>query len=104
MVMKYELHSTPDFNKWLNRLKDATVRQKVLARLARVENGNFGDHKQLAADLFELRFFFGGGLRIYYTIRCGLVVLLLVGGDKSTQVADIEKAGTILLNQANRKE
>ena len=49
MVMKYELHSTPDFNKWLNRLKDTTVRHKVLARLARVENGNFGDYKQLAA-------------------------------------------------------
>jgi len=102
--MKYELLSTPDFNRWLNKLKDGSVRQKVLARLARVENGNFGDCKQLAADLFELRFFFGGGLRIYYTIQGGLIVLLLAGGDKSTQVADIEKAGTILLNQANKEE
>ena len=45
--MKYELLSTPDFNRWLKRLKDGSVRQKVLARLARLENGNFGDYKQL---------------------------------------------------------
>lgn len=103
--MKYELQSTPDFNKWLSKLKDSTIRQKVLARLARVENGNFGDHKQLDADLFELRFFFGGGLRIYYTIMGNQVVLLLAGGDKSTQVADIEKAGAILLHQnTNRRK
>lgn len=90
--MSYELDSTSVFDKWLKGLKDKTIRNKVLARLARVENGNFGDFKQIADDLFELRFFFGGGLRVYYTVRNGCVVLLLVGGDKSSQSRDIENA------------
>jgi len=49
----------------------------VLARLARIENGNFGDYKQLSSDLCELRFFFHGGLRIYYSVCDGKIVLLL---------------------------
>lgn len=68
----------------------------MLARLARVENGKFGDFKKLNGDLFELRFFFGGGLRIYYTIRNERVVLLLVGGDKSSQSRNINKARQML--------
>jgi putative addiction module killer protein len=64
--------------------------------LARVENGHFGDTKTLAADLFELRCFFGGGIRMYYTLRNQRVVLLLAGGDKSSQDRDIAKAKAIL--------
>lgn len=94
--MKYTLTSTATFDKWLDSLKDRSVKNRLLTRLARVENGNFGDFKQVAANLYELRFFFGGGLRVYYTVRDGLVVLLLTGGDKSTQVKDIETAGNLL--------
>lgn len=94
--MKYELQSTQTFNHWLIKLKDRTVKNQLLSRLARVENGNFGDTKALDANLFELRCFFGGGIRVYYTIRNQRVVLLLVGGDKSSQSRDIEKAKTIL--------
>jgi len=65
--------------------------------LARIENGNFGDYKQLSPDLYELRFFFHGGLRIYYSICDGKVVLLLYGGDKSSQKNDIEKAEKLLI-------
>jgi putative addiction module killer protein len=72
------------------------VKNQVLSRLARVENGHFGDTKTLAADLFELRCFFGGGIRLYYTIRNQRVVLLLAGGDKSSQDRDIAKAKAIL--------
>jgi len=67
--MKYELRSTAHFDKWFARLKDSAVKLRVLARLSRVENGNFGDFKQISTNLFELRFFFGSGLRIYYTIQ-----------------------------------
>lgn len=95
-IMKYELHRTEHYDKWFAKLKDRTVKLKVLARLARVENGNFGDISQLGENLFELRFFFAGGLRIYYTIRDGIVVILLAGGDKTTQARDIEKAAEIL--------
>lgn len=94
--MKYELKSTQTFNHWLAKLKDRTIKNQLLSRLARVENGNFGDTKALSADLFELRCFFGGGLRVYYTIRNQQVVLLLIGGDKSSQDRDIEKAKAIL--------
>ncbi len=94
--MKYELRSTHVFNAWFSKLKDLTVKRKILARFARIENGNFGDCKRISSNLFELRFFFGGGLRIYYTIQAGKVVLLVSGGDKSTQSMDIEKAKNIL--------
>jgi putative addiction module killer protein len=94
--MKYELNSSKNFSKWFGGLKDRATKQKILARLARAENGHFGDFKQLEPDLFELRFFFGGGLRIYYTIRDNQIILLLVGGDKSSQTTDIEKAKRLL--------
>ena len=67
--MSYEITSTYFFDKWLKGLKDRMTRNKVLACIDRVKNGNFGDFKPLGDNLFELRFFFGGGLRIYYTIR-----------------------------------
>lgn len=78
------------------RLKDSKVKTRILARLNSVENGNFGDFKQLTSDLFELRFFFGPGLRIYYTIQDGRVMLLLAGGDKSSQTKDIANAAELL--------
>ncbi len=94
--MKYELLSTTGFDKWFNKIKDAVTKRRILARLARMENGNFGDFKQIHANLFELRLFFGRGWRIYYTIRGGGVVLLLVGGNKSSQQSDIQKAKQLL--------
>ena len=96
IYMEYELRSTKQFDKWLAKLKDHSVKIKVLARLSRVENGNFGDFKQVGGNLFELRFFFGSGLRVYYTVQNNKIVLLLIGGDKSTQAKDIEKAAALL--------
>jgi len=98
--MPYEIASTDFFEKWLNGLKDRSTKNKILSRLARIENGNFGDHKQLGSDLFELRFFFAGGFRIYYTIQNRTLVLLLVGDDKSSQSKDIEKAKLIIEGMA----
>ena len=94
--MKYTLRSTKHFQKWLGKIKDRGTKQKILVRLDRMANGNFGDYKQISPALFELRFFFGGGLRIYYTIRNNKIVLLLVGGEKSSQRQDIEKAQKLL--------
>ncbi len=94
--VRYELRSTKQYDKWLTKLKDASVKFRVLARLAMVENGHFGDCKQISPDLFELRFFFGSGLRIYYTIQNNKVVILLAGGNKSTQKKDITKAKELL--------
>ena len=96
VCMIYELRTTSQYDKWFAELKDSTLKIKILARLNRVENGNFGDSKQIGTDLFELRFFFGAGLRIYYTVREHKVVLLLSGGDKSSQAKDIKKAAELL--------
>lgn len=89
--MKYELISTEIFDKWFDKIDRAT-RNQLLSRLSRIECGNFGDHKIIDQDLFELRCFFGGGIRIYYTIRNQQIVLLLVGGKKDNQTKDIENA------------
>jgi putative addiction module killer protein len=95
--LKYELRKIEIFDRWMARLKDRSVKIKILARLDRIENGNFGDHKQIDKNLFELRFFFGAGYRIYYTIKGNTVVILPTGGNKATQAKDIKKA-TALLN------
>ncbi len=94
--MKYKLRSTKQYDKWFSKLKESTVKIRILARLNRVENDNFGDFKQIGPSLFELRFFFGTGFRIYYTIQNSKVVLLLAGGDKSSQKKDIEKLDRLL--------
>lgn len=94
--MTYTLRSTKAFQKWFNKIRDKRTKDQLLSRLDRLANGSFGDYKQLSPDLFELRFFFAGGLRIYFTIQNTLIIFLLVGGDKSSQSRDIEKAQRML--------
>lgn len=94
--MKYELRSTKHFGRWLDKVRDKVTRARILHRLDALTMGSFGDHKALAANLFELRLFFGPGYRIYYTIKGKEIVLLLTGGDKSTQERDIAKAAELL--------
>jgi putative addiction module killer protein len=96
VVMEYEIETTPVFDKWLKNLKDPMNKARILARLDRVENGNFGDVKTIDSQISEMRFFFGGGFRIYYTMNGTKIVILLTGGDKSTQQQDINKAKMIL--------
>jgi putative addiction module killer protein len=93
--MKYEIVSSEEFDHWLKRL-DSSNTNRVLARLYRLEDGNFGDYKKIDSSIYELRLFFGKGYRIYYTIEKNQIVILLCGGDKSTQVKDIKKAQAIL--------
>lgn len=93
--MEYEIIKSNIFDKWLNSL-DAKNNARVLTRLDRIILGNFGDHKQLNNDIFELRLFFGSGYRIYYTIKNNQIVLLLCGGDKKTQSKNIKKAMELL--------
>jgi len=96
--MKYELEQTLVFKNWISSKNVKPFKVRLLARFERIKNGNFGDYKKIANDLFELRFFFSGGFRVYYTIRNQRVVLLLVGGDKSSQTGDIKKAKALLKN------
>jgi putative addiction module killer protein len=94
--MAFELKSTELFEKWISNLKDRSGKIKILARLDRVQNGYFGDYKQIGEKLYELRFFFGPGYRVYYTVKKNTVVILLAGGDKASQTKNIEKAKKLL--------
>ena len=94
--MTYEIRTTNIFDKWLIRLKDKTAVNRIMSRIYRMEQGNLGDVKTVGQNLFEIRFFFGSGYRIYYTINGETLVLILCGGDKSTQKRDIEKAKKIM--------
>ncbi len=77
---------------WLAGLRDIRARARVLARVARLEAGNFGDCKPLRDGVCELRIDYGPGYRVYYGLVGKTVVLLLCGGDKRTQGADIDRA------------
>lgn len=94
--MTYDITATQNFNDWFDNLKDVVARRKILARLERAKNGHFGDVKAIDARLFEMRFFFGGGYRVYYSLRDNEIIILLCGGNKATQTRDITKAKTIL--------
>lgn len=79
------------FKQWLDKLSTQN-QNRVEDRLLRIEAGNLGDYKSLGEDLYELRFNFGSGYRVYFTIERNIIVLLLSGGDKSSQKRDISKA------------
>ena len=91
----YLIQQTEVFTKWLHKLKDIKGKVSIIRRIERAKNGNFGDFKSLGSDVYELRITVGPGYRVYYTLRGDELVILLVGGDKSTQTKDIEKAKNI---------
>ena len=94
--MKYDIETTQTFDNWLRKVRDKTVLHRFDVRFNRMAKGNLGDFKQIGIDLFEIRFFFGSGYRMYFTIREGKIILLLCGGDKGTQDRDIVQARGIL--------
>ena len=95
MQVKY----TPYFEKWYKNLSDYKAKASILRRIDKIKNEDyFGDYKSVtnAIDIYELRIFISGGIRIYFTMEDKVLVILLCGGDKSTQARDIEKAKEIL--------
>jgi putative addiction module killer protein len=80
------------FGAWLRNLADERAKQKILARLTRIEQGNFGDCKPVGEGVSEMRIDFGPGYRVYFVRNGPAVYVLLTGGDKSTQERDIEQA------------
>lgn len=92
----YQVHQADIFAVWLSKLRDRRAIAKILVRIESLRQGNSGDSKSLGSGLHELRIHFGPGYRIYYTRKSGLVVLLLCGGDKSSQSKDIAHARRIL--------
>ena len=83
---------TAVFRDWLNGLRDRKARLRIDDRLKRLASGNAGDTKSVGDGLQELRLHFGPGYRVYYIWRDGVLIILLNGGDKSSQARDIAKA------------
>lgn len=82
------------FTEWIEGLRDVKGRKRILARITRLEQGNYGDYAPVGEGVSELRLFFGPGYRVYFGEDAGNIVILLCGGDKSTQSQDIETAKT----------
>jgi putative addiction module killer protein len=83
---------TEQFRDWLDNLRDGKARLRIDDRLRRLAGGNAGDTKSVGDGVQELRLHFGPGYRIYYVWRDGVLIILLCGGDKSSQARDIAKA------------
>jgi putative addiction module killer protein len=80
------------FTEWLESIQDTSTQDRVLARLERLEDGNLSDCRVVGEGVFELRLHFGAGYRIYFGQVGNTIILLLCGGDKSSQTRDIERA------------
>ena len=87
-----EIRRTEYFDKWLSALKDARAKAKITVRIDRLAAGNPGDVKPVGSGVSEMRIDYGPGYRVYYKQKGAELILLLMGGDKSTQEADIKSA------------
>ena len=90
-----EIVKSSAFDAWLSGLRDVAGRARIVVRIERLAAGNPGDHKSVGDGILELRMTFGPGYRVYYMMRDSILIVLLAGGDKSTQSADIARAKAI---------
>lgn len=89
---------TEVYRDWINELKDRAGRARIQMRVDRLAHGNPGQHRHLAHGISELKIDVGPGYRVYYTERNGELIILLAGGDKSTQRQDIKTATALARN------
>ena len=90
--MTYTVKRLPEFDNWILGIKDYATQLKLLRRLERIQFGLFGDHRGVGEDVIELREFFGPGWRMYFIKQDEILIVMLGGGNKSSQVADIDAA------------
>jgi len=88
----YTIKQTTEFKDWLTNLKDGMTRRRLARRLEKAQKGNLGDVKPVGEGVFEMREFFGPGWRMYYIQRGEVLIVMLGGGDKTSQATDIAKA------------
>jgi putative addiction module killer protein len=88
----FQVELSEVFVKWFNKLKDRQAKGAIDVRLVRIEKGNFGDCKSLGGGLYEIRIHLGAGYRLYFVKKGARWILVLGGGDKSTQNRDIKLA------------
>ena len=92
----YFIEKTVEFDKWLRKLKDLRAKAKILFRIQKIENDeHFGDCEPIGDGIRELKINYAKGYRVYFKEKDRKIILLLIGGDKSTQQRDIEKAKEI---------
>lgn len=89
---------TETYRDWIGALRDRAGRARIQVRIDRLAHGNLGVHRNLPGGISELKIDFGPGYRVYYTERNGELIVLLAGGDKSTQQRDIETARNLALH------
>lgn len=92
----YEIRKTPEFDHWLNGIRDTMTRKRLITRLRKVMLGNLGDVGPISDGIWEMREHFGSGWRMYYIQRGRVIVLMLGGGTKSTQTSDIKESKKLL--------
>ena len=92
MIFVAQIKATRHFTDWLDLLKDLNGRARIQARVERLADGNPGQHRNLEQGVSELKIDVGPGYRVYFTRQDNVVIVLLCGGDKSSQVKDIELA------------
>lgn len=106
--IELEIYETADgkapFSEWVMKLKDVQASARILLRLDRVKQGNLGDHKFIADGMFELRVDTGAGYRVYFGRLSDERIVILSGGDKSTQSRDIEKAIAFWIDYRSRDD
>lgn len=90
--MEYEVTKTKIFDKWFSKIKDRKAVLAISRRIDRARLGNFGDSEPVGEGVSEMRIFVGKGYRVYYVVQDQQLIILLCGGDKSTQQNDIKKA------------
>jgi putative addiction module killer protein len=95
-----QIRRTEDFAVWLSGLRDKQGRAKIFDRIYRLEEGNPGKTRSVGAGVVEMKIDFGPGYRVYYIQRGELLILLLCGGDKSTQENDIKRARAMAIQWA----
>lgn len=92
----YFIEKTTEFDKWLRKLKDIRAKAKILFRIQKLEQDeHFGDCEPVGEGIRELKINYAKGYRVYFKETDGKIIVLLIGGDKSTQQKDIEKAKEI---------
>jgi putative addiction module killer protein len=97
----YSILQTEEFTAWLSSLKDGMTRLRLARRLEKAQAGNLGDVRAVGTGVWEMREFFGPGWRMYYVQRGQELLIMLGGGDKSTQQADIAKAQALAAQLEN---
>lgn len=100
----YFIEKTKEFDKWFRTLKDLRAKAKIIFRIQKIEtDGHFGDCKPVGNGIIELRINYAKGYRVYFKEQDSKIILLITGGDKSTQQKDIEKAKEIWKNLAKQE-